>query len=148
MLIQYVLDSVITYVLPYPLIVSRQLARFASHRASRRRLRTQSLPSQRQPMPLFALLALSCGGSADRPFAVLSRRFRPSRKQHRKSTNFAQFWCNINPFRINTCKSVSKQTTLSIFRINTYEKTGGGGTPILVPLLTSLLRLISRTERE
>ncbi len=32
-----------------------------------------------------------------------------------------------NPFRINTCKSVSKQTTLTIFRINTYEKTGGRG---------------------
>ena len=31
-------------------------------------------------------------------------------------------------FRINTCKSVSKQTTLTSFRINTCEKTGGGGT--------------------
>jgi hypothetical protein len=29
-------------------------------------------------------------------------------------------------FRINTCKSVSKQTTLIPFRINTCEKTGGG----------------------
>src|ERR1700680_3761642 len=27
---------------------------------------------------------------------------------------------------MNTCKSVSKQTTLTSFRINTYEKTGGG----------------------
>src|SRR5712664_2574438 len=25
-------------------------------------------------------------------------------------------------FRINTCKSLSKQTTLTLFRINTYEK--------------------------
>src|SRR5260370_18932041 len=33
-------------------------------------------------------------------------------------------------FRINTCKSVSKQRTLSPSRINTYEKTRGrGGTP-------------------
>jgi hypothetical protein len=31
------------------------------------------------------------------------------------------------PFRINTCKSVSKQTTSSVFRINTYEKQGVGG---------------------
>src|SRR5260370_6793216 len=38
---------------------------------------------------------------------------------------FAQFWCNVSPFRINTCKSVLKQTTLSTFRINTYEKIGG-----------------------
>jgi len=35
-------------------------------------------------------------------------------------------------FRINTCKSVSKQTTLTPFRINTYEKTGGGGPPPFV----------------
>jgi hypothetical protein len=33
-------------------------------------------------------------------------------------------------FRINTCKSVSKQTTLTLFRINTYEKTGGRGAPL------------------
>src|SRR6266436_86664 len=30
-------------------------------------------------------------------------------------------------FRINTCKSVSKQMTLTPFRMNTYEKQGGGG---------------------
>src|SRR5258708_28626027 len=48
----------------------------------------------------------------------------------RKRARFAQFWCNLNPFRINTSKSVSKQTTLSPFRMNTYEKTGeGGGSP-------------------
>src|SRR5713226_1805541 len=39
---------------------------------------------------------------------------------------FAQFWCNVSLFRINTCKSVSKQMTLTPFRMNTYEKTGGG----------------------
>jgi hypothetical protein len=33
-------------------------------------------------------------------------------------------------FRINTCKSVSKQTTLNPFRMNTYEKTGGRGPTI------------------
>src|SRR5260370_29912161 len=48
----------------------------------------------------------------------------------RKRARFAQFWCNLNPFRINTSKSVSKQTTLTPFRMNTYEKTGGwGGSP-------------------
>ncbi len=30
-------------------------------------------------------------------------------------------------FRINTCKSVSKQTTLTCFRMNTYEKHRGRG---------------------
>jgi hypothetical protein len=32
-----------------------------------------------------------------------------------------------NPFRINTCKSVSKQRTLTTFGMNTYEKPGGWG---------------------
>ena len=39
----------------------------------------------------------------------------------------AQFWCSISSFRINTCKSVSKQEALTPFRINTCEKQGGGG---------------------
>src|SRR5713226_1107081 len=34
----------------------------------------------------------------------------------------------LTTFRINTCKSVSKQRTLTPFRINTYEKHRGGGT--------------------
>src|SRR5260370_4949339 len=51
------------------------------------------------------------------------------------SPRFAQFWCNLSPFRMNTCKSVSKQTTLSRFRMNTYEKTGGRGR-VHFPLLT------------
>jgi hypothetical protein len=33
----------------------------------------------------------------------------------------------LSTFRMNTCKSVSKQSTLTTFRMNTYEKTGGGG---------------------
>jgi hypothetical protein len=33
----------------------------------------------------------------------------------------------LNTFRINTCKSVSKQRTSSPFRINTYEKPRGEG---------------------
>jgi hypothetical protein len=33
----------------------------------------------------------------------------------------------LSRFRINTCKSVSKQRTLTRFRINTCEKTGEGG---------------------
>src|SRR6266478_2192789 len=33
----------------------------------------------------------------------------------------------VSPFRMNTCKSVSKQRTLTTFRINTYEKRGEGG---------------------
>src|SRR6266852_7758113 len=33
----------------------------------------------------------------------------------------------LTTFRINTSKSVSKQRTLSSFRMNTYEKQRGGG---------------------
>src|SRR5256885_9541841 len=33
----------------------------------------------------------------------------------------------LTPFRINTYRCVSKQTTLSTFRMNTYAKMGGGG---------------------
>jgi hypothetical protein len=32
-----------------------------------------------------------------------------------------------NPFKMNTCKSVSNQTTLTTFRMNTYEKHRGWG---------------------
>ena len=39
----------------------------------------------------------------------------------------AQFLCNVSPFRINTYESVSKQTTLTTFRMNTYEKQAGWG---------------------
>src|SRR5260370_28741089 len=46
-------------------------------------------------------------------------------------------------FRINTCKSVSKQTTLTLFRMNTYEKHRGVG----VLLLTRHPRKGVRPER-
>ena len=52
-------------------------------------------------------------------------------KKQGKRPLFAQFWCNVNLFRINTCKSVSKQRTLTPFRMNTYEKQGGGGQLLL-----------------
>ncbi len=44
----------------------------------------------------------------------------------RKPAYSAQFLCSVSPFRINTCKSVSKQRTSTSFRMNTYEKTPGG----------------------
>ena len=33
----------------------------------------------------------------------------------------------LSTFRINTCESIPKQTTLTLFRINTYEKHRGEG---------------------
>src|SRR6266478_54980 len=34
---------------------------------------------------------------------------------------------SLTTFRMNTCKSVSKQRTLTTFRMNTYKKQGEGG---------------------
>jgi|SRR6266850_3303479 len=54
------------------------------------------------------------------------------RRTHSINPHFAQFWCNITPFRINTCELSRKyceQTTYRIaksFRCNTYKKQGGG----------------------
>src|SRR5882757_9801335 len=50
-----------------------------------------------------------------------------------------RFSPSLTTFRMNTCKSVSKQKTLSPFRMNTYEKPGGGVTPpnFKSPLLNS-----------
>ncbi len=71
-----------------------------------------------------------------RPFSSnFAHRFRKHRKDcgdagvdshMRKWAYSAQFWCNVSPFRMNTCKSVSKQRTSTSFRMNTYEKTTGG----------------------
>ena len=44
--------------------------------------------------------------------------------------SFPAFQGPLTPFRINTCKSVSKQTTLTPFRITTYEKPREGGRSI------------------
>src|SRR5260370_41798532 len=66
--------------------------------------------------------------------AVKSIRSNCFRINTSKNVHFSRFWHHLTPFRINTCKSVSKQTTLSPFRINTYEKTGGWGEVIPVDL--------------
>jgi hypothetical protein len=39
----------------------------------------------------------------------------------------------LTTFRINTCESMSKQRTLTIFRMNTYAKPGGKGPPSNAP---------------
>ncbi len=49
----------------------------------------------------------------------------------------------LTTFRINTCKSVSKQRTLTPFRINTYKKTGGGGPRFPFPLPTTHYTLLT-----
>src|SRR5271168_4678692 len=51
-----------------------------------------------------------------------------------------QISCNSNPFKINTCISVSKQATSSPFKINTYRKTGGRGSAFLINTLLLLFQ--------
>ncbi len=75
------------------------------------------------------------------PFSSnFAHRFRKHRKdcgdagvhsRMRKWAYSAQFLCSVSPFRINTCKRVSKQRTSTSFRMNTYEKTRGWGAFIL-----------------
>jgi len=43
----------------------------------------------------------------------------------------------LSTFRMNTCKSVSKHTTLTTFRMNTHAKQGEGVLPPNTPLLTN-----------
>ncbi len=51
---------------------------------------------------------------------------------------FARFWCDASPFRINTSKSVSKQTTSTLFRMNTYGKHTGWGRGTILPFFESV----------
>ncbi len=44
--------------------------------------------------------------------------------------NLGALCFSVSFFRINTCKSVSKQRTLTIFRMNTYAKRGEGVWPL------------------
>ena len=54
------------------------------------------------------------------------------------------------PFRINTCKSVSKQRTLTTFRMNTCEEQGEGGWLLLTRLkpARSRMKLVSTTRAD
>src|SRR5258708_17813706 len=63
--------------------------------------------------------------SPDRPLSVAS----VSSMEGLPATHYPLLTTHspLTTFRINTCKSVSKQTTLTTFRINTYKKTGEGG---------------------
>src|SRR5260370_1826558 len=68
--------------------------------------------------------------SAISPFRPLSKNCRAVSVSPSKSFRYRASDAKRHaskPFRINTCESVSKQSTLNTFRINTCEKQGGGG---------------------
>src|SRR6266481_82503 len=80
----------------------------------------------------------------ERPSRVKESLLNPPTQSTRiwRGSDFAQFLCNVSPFRINTSKCASKQATLSTFRINTYEKQAGWGRAALPkpPFLSSASR--------
>src|SRR5260370_10039232 len=116
MLIQYVLDSYITSMLPWSLIVSRQLVQFAPFHSSRRCLCGRRLPRPgRGVSALYSYRSFSPNIGREHP---ISRKILAA-NLFRISTHFARFLWRLSPFRINTSKSVSKQRTLTIFRMNT-----------------------------
>jgi len=51
--------------------------------------------------------------------------------RRRPPPHLHNFSAPINTFKMNTCKSVSKQRTLTSFRMNTYAKRGGRGVSLL-----------------
>ena len=111
--------------LPSALIVRRQFAR-----------------SVRQPSFLRRLCLLSASALNSSLFFLsgMDREHAPSGTPSdaksfkintcKKSLSYA-ILRSISPFRINTCKTVSKQRTLTTFRMNTYEKQGEGGQLLL-----------------
>jgi len=85
------------------------------------------------PQPLFSPLVyperIQRGGTNHCPLSTthfLSRQFLPGRPSFYWEDQWPNYSSHNYP-RINTCKSVSKQTTLTSFRMNTYEKYRGGG---------------------
>src|SRR5260370_8381521 len=70
-------------------------------------------PEQRRVTPLKSTLAEVFFLNTLNPFRMNTCRAKP---------HLAQFGCNVSPFRINPCKSVSKQTTFSPFRTTPSQK--------------------------
>ena len=68
---------------------------------------------------------------APRPSQLSALGASVAKKQGGGPSDLHNFGAVITTFRINTCKSVSKQTTLTSFRINTCEKhREGRGVPL------------------
>jgi hypothetical protein len=74
------------------------------------------------------LLPLFFFGSPPRPWKRI-----PLESNNSRSSPFCTILVQCKLFRMNTCKTVSKQTTSTRFRINTYEKQGEGGPHFSVP---------------
>src|SRR5216684_5504415 len=81
-----------------------------------------SLPTHQPALSSLRQLSVLCACPSGRWVSALSFAVAFVRSSRR-------FLCPpLSTFRINTCKSVSKQRTLTTFRMNTYAKQGEGGT--------------------
>ncbi len=106
----------------------------------------RKIPSRfRTRPPHLPSCSVSAGGAC-------CRRLRPCRRDSCTSASALNLELSTldprNPFRINTCRTVSKQTTLSTFKINTYAKTGVGvaRSPRLASFFSSTYNLKVRTD--
>ena len=95
-----------------------------------------SAPSASEGLPLhpsnsfsfrYLQIHLHNGRTASPYFSIVCVRFSSRRRAYPPLRSYALRMGAPNPFRMNTCKSVSKQSTLTTFRMNTYEKHRGGG---------------------
>src|SRR5713226_3835850 len=82
-----------------------------------------------KPVPLnLSICALrTFGDPAPSLFLRIARQYRYRRPASTALTPAMQSAPPLSTFRINTSKSVSKQRTLTTFRMNTCEKGGEGG---------------------
>ena len=77
-----------------------------------------SLRSFSHSLPFFSIACSLFSRNTWGGIPPRERAYRPSPRSVRAA---------LSTFRMNTCKSISKQTTLTSFRINTCEKPGEGG---------------------
>jgi hypothetical protein len=87
-------------------------------------------------LPLTPLDAALTSNPLDGPNsqAVISLPTLQSTFRRGLSSLISYYSSPLTTFRINTCKSVSKQKTLTPFGINTYKKGGGDESTFLIPL--------------
>src|SRR6266852_6682151 len=78
-------------------------------------------------LPLLESRRRSKAGINFRSAGPGSNRFYDCRLDRRLASKLRRIGTQLTTFRINTCKSVSKQRTLTPFRMNTCEKRGEGG---------------------
>src|SRR5256885_7363217 len=81
----------------------------------------------------------------NRQFFICGRTIRAQTSRSSRSVSrftvrkMIRFSLSPNPSEINTYRCVSKQTTLTIFRMNTYVKQGEGGLPLFTTLSLSYI---------